>query len=180
MNSEFLKNVKLDFIEKKNERERLARLFDELTTLRTNPYVRRYLQLVQYDSSANREFASKSEEALLNDLFCQYSYRINETNNIYFCLGYFILDDELKEVPILSFDGGDVYKKYIDLEDESKVVRVPFEDVDNFEKRFSFFTSIKLASIFLLLLFISVPKINLYCSLNLLLMGIIFFLSFNL
>ena len=137
MNSEFLKNVKLDFIEKKNERERLARLFDELTTLRTNPYVRRYLQLVQYDSSANREFASKSEEALLNDLFCQYSYRINETNNIYFCLGYFFLDDELKEVPILSFDGGDVYKKYIDLEDESKVVRVPFEDVDNFEKRFS-------------------------------------------
>lgn len=137
MNSEFLKNVKLDFIEKKNERERLARLFDELTTLRTNPYVRRYLQLVQYDSSANREFASKSEEALLNDLFCQYSYRINETNNIYFCLGYFILDDELKEVPILSFDGEDVYKKYIDLEDESKVVRVPFEDVDNFEKRFS-------------------------------------------
>lgn len=137
MNSEFLKNVKLDFIEKKNERERLARLFDELTILRTNPYVRRYLQLVQYDSSANREFASKSEEALLNDLFCQYSYRINETNNIYFCLGYFFLDDELKEVPILSFDGGDVYKKYIDLEDESKVVRVPFEDVDNFEKRFS-------------------------------------------
>ena len=137
MNSEFLKNVKLDFIEKKNERERLARLFDELTILRTNPYVRRYLQLVQYDSSANREFASKSEEALLNDLFCQYSYRINETNNIYFCLGYFFLDDELKEVPILSFDGGDVYKKYIDLEDESKVIRVPFEDVDNFEKRFS-------------------------------------------
>lgn len=137
MNSEFLKNVKMDFAEKKCERERLARLFDELTILRTNPYVRRYLQLVQYDSSANREFASKSEEALLNDLFCQYSYRINETNNIYFCLGYFFLDDELKEVPILSFDGGDVYKKYIDLEDESKVVRVPFEDVDNFEKRFS-------------------------------------------
>lgn len=137
MNSEFLKNVKMDFAEKKCERERLARLFDELTLLRTNPYVRRYLQLVQYDSSANREFASKSEEALLNDLFSHYSYRINETNNIYFCLGYFVLNDELKEEPVESFEDEEVYKKYVDLEDENKVVRVPLANIENFEKSYS-------------------------------------------
>ena len=137
MNSDFLKNVKKDLADKRVERERMAKLFEELTLLRTNPFVRRYLQLVQYDSSANREFASKSEESLLDDLFLHYSGRISETNNIYFCLGYFMLNDELKEVSVSSCEEGEVYKKYIDLEDESKVVRVPYIDVENFEKKYS-------------------------------------------
>lgn len=137
MNNEFLKNVRKDLADKRVERERMAKLFEELTVLRTNPYVRRYLQLVQYDSSANREFASKSEEGLLNDLFLHYSNRISETNNIYFCLGYFMLDDKLKEVPVSFVEEGEVYKKYIDLENETKVVRVPLIDVDSFENSFS-------------------------------------------
>lgn len=137
MNNEFLKNVRKDLADKKVERERMAKLFEELTVLRTNPYVRRYLQLVQYDSSANREFASKSEEGLLNDLFLHYSNRISETNNIYFCLGYFMLDDKLNEVSVSSVEDGEVYKKYIDLEDETKIVRVPLVDVDSFESSFS-------------------------------------------
>ena len=85
MNGEFLKNVRRDLEEKRNERERMSKLFDELSVLRTNPYVKRYLQLVQYDSVANRAFASKSEEGLLDDLFLDYSNRIGDTNNIYFC-----------------------------------------------------------------------------------------------
>lgn len=137
MNSEFLKNVKRDLAEKKNERERMAKIFEELTVLRTNPQVRRYLQLVQYDSSANREFASKTEEGLLNDLFSHYSNRISETNNIYFCLGYFMLDDELREVSVSSCEEGEVYKKYVDLEDDTKIIRVPLVDVSSFEKSYS-------------------------------------------
>ena len=136
MNGEFLKNVRRDLEEKKNERERMSKLFDELSVLRTNPYVKRYLQLVQYDSVANRAFASKSEEGLLDDLFLHYSNRIVDTNNIYFCLGYFIEDENMKEVPS-SFDEEGAYKKYIYLEDDSKIVRIHIDKVEFFEKSYS-------------------------------------------
>ena len=137
MDNEFLKNIKKDLADKRIERERMSKLFDELSVLRTNPYVKRYLQLVQYDSVANRQFASKSEDGLLDDLFSHYFNRIDETNNIYFCLGYFMINEDMDEVSVSSCENDEIYKKYVDLEDESKVVRVSLKDVANFESKYS-------------------------------------------
>ena len=47
------------------------------------------------------------------------------------------MNDELKEEPVESFEDEEVYKKYVDLEDENKVVRVPLANIENFEKSYS-------------------------------------------
>ena len=139
MDAEFLKNVRKELEEKKREKDRMSSMFNELTFLRTNPFVRRYLRLVQYDSIANREFASKSEDDLLGDLFFHYSSRINDTNGIYYCLGYFFEDedDNFKEVSVSCDDNRASYKKYIDLENESIVIKIPVDDVSCFERTHS-------------------------------------------
>lgn len=93
MEQEILQKIKDDYERRKQERTNLQNLMQEIKNLEETETVKKYLSLTEkLDSIKFKKNLLVSDMELLDLSFRSYCYSIRSTNNIYVCLGTFMLD----------------------------------------------------------------------------------------
>lgn len=93
MEQEILQKIKDDYERRKQERTNLKDLMQEIKNLEETETVKKYLTLTEkLDSTKFKKNLLVSDEELLDLAFSSNCYNIKNTNNIYVCLGTFMLD----------------------------------------------------------------------------------------
>lgn len=93
MEQKILQKIKDDYERRKQERTNLQNLMQEIKKLEENETVKKYLALnEQLNSIKFKKNLLVSDIELLDLSFKSYCYSIRSTNNIYVCLGTFMLD----------------------------------------------------------------------------------------
>ena len=93
MTEEVLKEIKKDYEQRKETRNHLSEVLEEIIKLEEDDTVKKYLNLKKELESINyKKIIEQSDEQILYSSFYNNRYMIIETNDIYICMGTFMMD----------------------------------------------------------------------------------------
>lgn len=139
MREDILELIKKNSESRKEKKDKLINLVKRMKELRENEAVREYLNLVEQIESSNYvKMISNSDESILISSFRCHMYLIEDTNEIYLCMGAYMLEDTCdiehgpKDIRLNDRDPRVQYKKYMDIEKEYCIC-VPINECEEFE-----------------------------------------------
>ena len=123
---------KIDFY--KNKKIEIELCLKELNGLIENENVKRFLELLEYDTDENRDLVLMNEEELE-----EYARRkLIDEDKAYFCVGKGFNGFQKKDGSYMilahSFDDYKLLSHYISLDDKSDEIIIPKDEADIFEK----------------------------------------------
>lgn len=141
MNQEILYAIRLEYEEQKALKRKVDDMKSRLEALKKNEYVIEYLELLNMLNKMNyHRFSTWTDDNILDSVFRMHSYKNNETNGIYVCLGTFMLDDlcDIEHGPydriVDRDDPRAEYRKYQDIECID-TIQIPIKRCEEFEKK---------------------------------------------
>lgn len=140
MKEEKLKVIKEEYHERKEMKKNIENMMVRIEELKENEFVKEYLGLLNKLHKVNyKDILNWTDDMMLDAAICRNIRNIEETNDIYVCLGTFILTDiyDIEHGPrdsrVNRNDPSAEYRIYQDLEcDES--IRIPIKLCEEFEK----------------------------------------------
>lgn len=139
MKKELIEKIKEEIVDLKYKQKIIRDSIVELDELKQNQSVKRFLELLEFDTEKNRRFIIKNEIGLLGVVYNKYGRFLNENNNIYFCMGTYTNSNKNvfeQGFGFFALDRDDpraLFRIYINLENESDYIKVPIEECELFE-----------------------------------------------
>ena len=118
MRDEVLETIRVHYEYLNDRRKEEIRMYERMKQLENNEVVKEYLNL---KSNIRMGCNTLSSDDLIEVAFHGNEYDIDETNNIYVCLGEFAI-------------GQDRVKRYMNVENERDFYLVPLDECNNFEE----------------------------------------------
>lgn len=141
MTEDILKLIEGSFEFKQNKKKYVLDLLNQIKELNKDETVIKYLNLLdEFNSIDYIGILNFSLEDMLASSLRAHMHLIKETNNIYFYLGEFMLDNTNdfrfgpKDVKLDAGDSKAEYKIYINIENNNKI-RIPINESKNFESK---------------------------------------------
>lgn len=140
MEQEILQSIKEESRKRQEKREYFSNLLEQLEKLEEDENVKKYVELrKKTDSVDYQKLLEESDEDILYRTFYRHQYMIKNTNEIYVCLGTFMLDNICdiehgpSDIRLNRNDPRAEYRIYSDLENEVSR-QIPISRCEEFER----------------------------------------------
>lgn len=140
MNEEILKKIKIDYEKLKTKKEESIKIYNRITELENNEFVKEYLELISTFEERNlAKNINISNDDLIYKAFLMNKHKITQTNEIYMYLGTYKLDSQsdvehgISDQKVARNDPEAQYRMYIDIENE-EYKQIPIKYCDEFEE----------------------------------------------
>lgn len=139
MKEEVLQTIKEDYEKTKERRTNILDISKQLATLEGFDMIKEYLKLrEELECVGDKKITEQTESQILNSSFRSHRYLIKETNEIYVCMGTFMLSNtyDIEHGPtdyrLKRDDPHAEYRIYKDIENDENI-RIPINMCEEFE-----------------------------------------------